>query len=229
MGKNVQKPSSGLVKEISRKLTLNYLDASLSPNENQKIDLANQYLREKVNNSQKFPLSRNIFILGAGASKNGFPSVFKNGDEAAKNIEDKLDLPILLQKNLTQTKYEETTSKLLLGRTEKNPTFETRLSVLSHFVPVSEIRTKISELFNQRTYPSVFYEILAHIFKNRFVDAVINFNFDESFDQAVLEEISTGELKKIVSDGDCVPYVDLVEEHNLKLPLYIKPHGTFSE
>ncbi|MBK6976711.1 MAG: hypothetical protein IPH28_06005 [Cytophagaceae bacterium] len=84
-------------------------------------------------------------------------------------------------------------------------------------------------MFNQRTYPSVFYEILAHIFKNRFVDAVINFNFDESFDQAVLEEISTGELKKIVSDGDCVPYVDLVEEHNLKLPLYIKPHGTFSE
>ncbi len=224
-----QKKAQNLVSEISRKLALNYIDASLNPNDADFGEIANEYLKKGIVKKGTELRSRNIFILGAGASKNGFPKIFKNGDEAATSIEDELGLTELKENKLIGAKYNEIKSKLLLGKSEKNPTFETRLSVLSHFVPISDIRTKISEIFNQRTYPSVFYEILAHIFKNRFVDAIINFNFDESFDQAVIEEISTGELKKVISDGDCVPYNELIDDHILKIPLYIKPHGTFSE
>ena len=62
------------------------------------------------------------------------------------------------------------------------------------------------------------------------VDAIINFNFDETLDQAIEDEIGPGHYYRVVSDSDCrQPLTDLSQPKGyLRLPLYIKPHGTAS-
>ena len=40
-----------------------------------------------------------------------------------------------------------------------------------------------------RYYPGLAYEILAHLMKHGFIDAIINFNFDEVLDQAIEDEL----------------------------------------
>ena len=223
-----------IIDEIAEKLAINYVDASLDLSGAKLLDKARYYLPNSttLNNdkTRKVSKSRNVFILGAGASLNAFPKFFKGGDDAADYIENALGYDRKYKdKEIVKKKWDEIKDKLLQGRQELPETFETRLSILSHFVPTGSIRDEISKLFAYKTLPSRFYEILAHLFKNRFIDAVINFNFDETLDQAINEEISTGQLKRIVSDGECMPYEELVDENLIKIPLYIKPHGTFSE
>jgi SIR2-like domain len=229
--KNIISTNNGeITKQIAEKLAINYVDASIFPKDDF-INHVKSYLPNIIHlkDETKIIKSRNVFILGAGASLNAYPKIFKNGDMAAECIEKNLKFNELIKNKDFVLKKEEIESKLLQGKTEKHTSFETRLTVLSHFFPVESIREEIVQLFNYRTLPSKFYEILAHLFKNRFVDAVINFNFDETFDHALDEEISTGQLKKIISDGDCVAYQELIDQNILKLPLYIKPHGTYSE
>ncbi len=74
----------------------------------------------------------------------------------------------------------------------------------------------------------MFYEIIAHLFKHSFIDVIINFNFDEILDQAIKEELGRDNYHYIISDGDCVPINDLMVDGRLKIPIYIKPHGTVS-
>jgi hypothetical protein len=219
-----------IIEDLAKKLAVNYVDSSLdSFNVNENLnELINIYFN--VDNIADIQKSRNVFILGAGASINGFPKIFKNGDSAVDYIEKELKFDKLKKNNPEiELKEKEITRKLLQGKKEKKASFETRLTILSHFYSITKIREEISKLFGYRTFPSHFHEILAHLFKNRFIDAIINFNFDETFDQALEEEIADGQLKKIISDGDCVPYSKLVNKNIIKIPLYIKPHGTFSE
>ncbi|MDO5972054.1 SIR2 family protein [Flavivirga aquimarina] len=106
--------------------------------------------------------------------------------------------------------------------------FETSLSLLTNFLPVSKIRALIKDTYDYRYSPTLFYEIVAHLFKHRFIDIIINFNFDELLDQAIEDEIGDGGFDKIISDGDCKPLDQLFLEGRLRQPLYIKPHGTVS-
>jgi hypothetical protein len=72
------------------------------------------------------------------------------------------------------------------------------------------------------------YELIAHLLKHRFLDAVINMNFDELLDQSLDDELGVGEYQRIVSDRDCVA-VQTDEQETDYVPLYIKLHGTASE
>jgi hypothetical protein len=63
--------------------------------------------------------------------------------------------------------------------------------------------------------------------KHRFLDAIINFNFDELLDQSIEDELDYEEYHHILSDGDC-PDESELREANPGLPFYIKPHGTVS-
>jgi len=107
--------------------------------------------------------------------------------------------------------------------------FETQLLALSKFDPGNLVK-ELSDLFNRRYYPSLTYEIIAHMLKHRFVDAVVNFNFDELLDQCIEDELGAGDYYKIVSDGDCPDSLeDIINDRGrFRLPLYIKPHGTAS-
>ncbi|WP_422006844.1 SIR2 family protein [Roseivirga pacifica] len=106
--------------------------------------------------------------------------------------------------------------------------FETTLSILAKIFPLSDIREAVKKLYNKRHGPTLFYHLVAHLFKHRFIDVIINFNFDELLDEILEEELSQNGYDRILSDGDCQPKEKLVKDGRLRRPLYIKPHGTAS-
>ncbi len=151
--------------------------------------------------------------------------------EDSKVIEEALDLV-----HITSTHYQYHFEKFnqekrhieALFPSGANLDFESTLALLSEFYSVKDLRSTIQRIFGRQYYPSITYEIIAHMLKHRFVDAVINFNFDELLDQAIDEELGSTEYRKILSDGDCGDFSDMIISGRLKLPLYLKPHGTAS-
>lgn len=71
--------------------------------------------------------------------------------------------------------------------------------------------------------PVLQYEVLAHLVRQGFVDHVISFNFDELFDEAILNELGAAHAR-IVSERDYL-VLDELPKHTSYL---IKPHGTIS-
>jgi hypothetical protein len=107
--------------------------------------------------------------------------------------------------------------------------FETLLLAMSATEHSGKVvREKLVEIYNRRYKPTLPYEILAHLLKHKFVDAIISFNFDELLDQAISDELNPGEYHFILSDGDS-PSTPLPQGKGvLQKPFYIKPHGTAS-
>lgn len=107
--------------------------------------------------------------------------------------------------------------------------FEAQLSAIGQILGGDRrVRTAISELYQVRHPTIKTYELIAHLLKHRFIDAVINMNFDELLDQSLDDELGVGEYQRIVSDRDCVA-VQTDELQPDYIPLYIKLHGTASE
>lgn len=106
--------------------------------------------------------------------------------------------------------------------------FETILLALSKF-DRPYVVSRLQSIFGPRYYPWLGYELLAHFLKHRFIDAIVNFNFDELLDQAVLDELGEGSYHSIILDGDCAhkigDWIDPVK-HKFRLPIYLKPHGS---
>jgi len=106
---------------------------------------------------------------------------------------------------------------------------ETKLLALGSTAGRSQkLRRKINEIYKHRFAPVLAYEILAHLMKHRFVDAIINFNFDELLDQSIADELNEDDYYRIISDGDCSPVLDVLGRGTLDHPVYLKPHGTAS-
>lgn len=107
--------------------------------------------------------------------------------------------------------------------------FETRLAALSRTPPSAQwVKEQVSEQYQYRHPTILGYELLAHLLKHRFLDAIISFNFDELLDQSLDDELGERGYRRLVSDRDCV---DVERDPNSPdyLPLYIKLHGTASE
>lgn len=108
---------------------------------------------------------------------------------------------------------------------QKQLDFETSLVILVKLFNLSSIRDLIKREYDYRNAPTLFYELVAHYFKNGFIDVIINFNFDELLDQAIENELGGSSYDYIFSDGDCKKQES---GGRLRQPLYIKPHGTVS-
>jgi predicted transcriptional regulator len=162
---------------------------------------------------------RFIVIIGAGASFNANNNI-PLGEKGAEKLLEQQNEEI---KKLIEREIIKLSQVYRLNKDD----FETKLLAISKFS--NDLYDQLKEIYNYRFYPSQFYELLAHLLKNRFVDAIINFNFDELLDQAIEDEINQGLYIKIISDGD-VPnsFNDIMIDNRLKIPLYIKPHGTVS-
>ncbi len=162
---------------------------------------------------------RVIVVIGNGASIDaGLPTT----EKAVEQLSDHISVP--LSKVVIDKELERLESVQRLDRSQ----FETQVMAMS----VTEhsgnlIREKLVDLYKRKFMPSLTYEILAHLLKHRFVDAIINFNFDELLDQAISDELKPEEYHLILSDGDC-PSGDAPFETPLPKPFYIKPHGTVS-
>ena len=107
--------------------------------------------------------------------------------------------------------------------------FETQLLAMSATEHSGKmVRDTLVKLFSRKFIPTLTYELLAHLLKHKFVDAIISFNFDELLDQAISDELNSDEYHYILSDGDCPPSPLHGENEVLAKPFYIKPHGTVS-
>jgi hypothetical protein len=107
--------------------------------------------------------------------------------------------------------------------------FETALFAMSRLASESDVRDKLYTIYAWRYVPHLSYELLAHMLKHRFLDAIINFNFDELLDQAVADELYTDEYHYIFSDGHVPADRAIIPTGSAyHLPLLIKPHGTIT-
>jgi hypothetical protein len=156
---------------------------------------------------------RCIVVVGAGASD----PVAARSEELAERLERKFG------------RDEIELERLQLVNNLDPKAFETRMIALSKTPDTAkQVKTTIAREYNIR-YPAVLaYELIAHLLKHRFVDAVVSFNFDELLDCALDDELSSGEYRKIVSERDCRDVQTDTDAANY-IPLYIKLHGTASE
>ena len=123
--------------------------------------------------------SKTVFVIGAGAS---FDSAkIPLAASAADSLTSKLS-----RVNGELLKFE--ISRLENVYRLSGTDFETKLLALSKFDPITLV-DELHKIFNRRYCPTITYEIISHLLKHRFVDAVINFNFDELLDQSIEDEI----------------------------------------
>ena len=160
---------------------------------------------------------RCIAVVGAGASA----PVLNRGDDLAQSLIKQFDI----DESAVQAERER-----LKRITAVDPwEFEAQLAAIGQTMGGDRrVRTAISELYRVR-HPTVkAYELIAHLVKHRFLDAVITMNFDELLDQSLDDEVGVDEYQRIVSDRDCVDIQTNSQAHDY-IPLYIKLHGTASE
>ena len=209
--------------KLSQALAVNAVNNSLditSPDRDKIHDILNDRLIV-INGEHK--MRRIVLVVGAGASLNACKEIPK-GDKGAKILKEKLtqNNPELIE--IVNSEIKRLNKIYRLGEED----FETQLLALSKFWPIKLVE-EIKKLYNQRFHTSLTYEIIAHLFKHRFIDVIINFNFDELLDQAIEDEFLKNEYYKIISDGDFKTNdLESLFNKGLKLPVYLKPHGTVS-
>src|SRR3954454_7876478 len=160
---------------------------------------------------------RCIAVVGAGASA----PVLDRGDDLANGLIEKF--------NIGQASIEAEYERLARITAVDPEEFEAQLSAIGQTVGNSRrVRAAISDLYQVRHPTVLAYELLAHLLKHRFLDAIISMNFDELLDQSLDDELGIGEYARIVSDRDCVNVNSDVSSPDY-MPLYIKLHGTASE
>lgn len=161
---------------------------------------------------------RCVAVVGAGASE----TLFARGAALADELEEQFSSP-----NDKDRKAELFRLQRLYKLDPQD--FETRLAALSRAPEVTQhVRQTIAERYGYRHPTILGYELLAHLLKHRFLDAIINFNFDELLDQSLDDELGPDGYRRLVSDRDCANVVRNPDDPDY-LPLYIKLHGTAAE
>jgi hypothetical protein len=154
-----------------------------------------------------------IAVVGAGASE----PLLARGDELAAELEAQFE------------RDEVELNRLTLVYNLDPEQFETRLVALSRSPDAAAmVRKTISEKYKVQHPTLLGNELLAHLLKHRFLDAIISFNFDELLDRSLSDELSDGEYEQVISERDC-DGIQADPSAPDYVPLYVKLHGTASE
>lgn len=230
---NIEKSLRENVVELAETLAYNYYSNSFGDEFNLFVTRSKDIFksksivdsfREKIDKNERV---RNILIVGAGASHDSYKA-FPTGKCLIEEVQDIYEKDIrtisFLEEKFIGARDE---IKDITGKDKLN--FENYLYLLSKFfVTQGDLREKIKLMTGFRYSVSLFNEIVAHLLKHAFLDVVINFNFEETLDHTIEEEIGKGNYHNIISDGNCVELEQVLVDGRLKVPIYIKPHGTFS-
>lgn len=226
--------SQSALEILANDLANNYLDTSLGLKDTAKADLRQQIfthhlLREPHGyGTRDWSPSRNILVLGSGASAatfgtDRFPLVSQAIAHVKKQLSRDAANEQVVERRL---KTESERYVNFYGFERAHDDFETQVGILAEIFSPEAVADSLAELYALRYAPHIVFELIAHMLKHRFIDAVINFNFDELLDAAIEEEIGKPHYNSVISDGDCRPLADIMVRDRLKIPLYIKPHGT---
>lgn len=169
-------------------------------------------------------LFRTIVVVGAGASHAacGLPL----GKTLADTVEKRV-----IESGIPQRLINKELNRLEDVYRLRRDDFETRLLALGRYDTETVLKVLCEEC-DIAHYPSLTYETLAHLMKHGFLDAILNFNFDELLDQAIDEEVGAERYTRIVRGGDWSRKLRADAGHRqwwFDQPLYIKPHGTVSD
>lgn len=210
---------------LAHKLAINLIDVSMPFKE--KVNPQKEIIREgqeiELFKDQDRKKERFILVAGAGASYAATNKYIPLGKEAAEEIRKRL-----LEKPIPETLIKEEIDRLSFIYRLPPDEFETKILAYSKYGR-KEVIEALREICGYAYIPSLSYEIIAHMFKHRFIDGIINFNYDEVLDVAVREELQKGDFKFIYSDAHCPgSYHELLINDRLRQPVYIKPHGTIS-
>ena len=182
---------------------------------------------------EKFPLNysakgrkreRFIMLIGAGASyvatKGAIPITQEASEQVINKVTSNPTIKGLIKEEI-QILHQ------IYGIPPQSNNFEITLMACSKFKK-KELLIALQEICGIKYLHSLSYDIIAHLFKHRFIDVIFNFNFDEILNEAIEEEIAGSDWHYIYSDGHCPtnPEADFLIERRLKKPIYIKPHGT---
>lgn len=210
---NMKEQNEQSIKKLAERLAQNHIQSSIS------ADLQATARKQMLKDDRYSPQRTVVVVTGAGASASaaGLPL----GNDTWRLLRDKLSIP----SKMLETELDRLSVQYRLERNE----FETQLLALSKFSR-NQLLDELGIIFLRRFYTALEYEILAHLLKHRFIDAIINFNFDELLDQAIDDEVGRENYHRILSDGDMPDDISKLQDQNQRfhIPLYIKPHGTAS-
>ncbi len=222
---------------LARQLAINHYNVSIAEG-NPQIDNCSPVglvkIFDKTPELDECKFSRNILIIGAGASKDSYGFI-EVGSKVISQIQKNLGLNELLKSENFSKKYFQLASyysnKIYDSEKDfdavtKNLYFEGNLSMLLHFFRKEDVAKELKDAVGFKFLPSLFYETIAHLFKHRYIDVIINLNFDELLDNAIEDEMGDSTYHKITDDVDCEQWDDIVGESRLRIPIYIKPHGS---
>ena len=194
-------------------------------------ELKNMFLNESIFLKDLFPDTTEekidtkkrkvVVIIGSGASN-------EIEMPLAREAADQIKQYIFENKRLLSKKiFKEEVRRIKRVHGSKEDSFETIMQALCKYHGIeSKVVKKLKSIFSLKYYPLLSYEIIAHLLKQRAIDVVINFNFDELLDQSIDDELKNDQYSKIIHDGD---YEDFSRDRKKEeKPLYIKPHGTVS-
>lgn len=205
------RPNSALT-ALADRLIIRHLRVSV-PNTRMRNDLQKERLPDPLLQKQM----RCIAVIGASASA----PLMKRGDALATQLE----------KRFRDQDDARRAELFRLQRVYKldGDDFETRLAALSRTPEITqEVKGMIAEWYAYRHPTILGYELLAHLLKHRFLDAIVSFNFDELLDQSLDDELGSDGYRRLVSDRDCID-VETDPDSLDYLPLYVKLHGTATE
>ncbi|MEM1327457.1 MAG: hypothetical protein AAGI23_15955 [Bacteroidota bacterium] len=220
------------LRKLAGKLAINLVDVSNPFRTPKKLsahkEILNKKYREELlsDRHRDNSLERFIVMVGKEASHIATGGYMPLQKEAIKDVMDHVTKKRKIK--IPEELIEEERRRLAqIYRLDKDK-FETYLLAISRFSREA-LTEALKKICDYDYCLSLEYEILAHIFKHRFVDVIINFNYDEILDVAIEEEVNIGEYKFIFSDGHCPSqYKKLLIDNRLRQPIYVKPNGTIS-
>jgi hypothetical protein len=86
-----------------------------------------------------------------------------------------------------------------------------------------KVRSKLADAYGPGRAPQLGYELVAHFLRHRFIDHVVNFNWDEILDRAIEDEVGPSGYERVLPD-DRTP----ASAESRERPRLFKLHGTAS-
>lgn len=219
-----------LVTELAGKLTLNLIDVS-TKFDNDSIPYNEMLVKEETYAERLAGKSakreRFIAVVGAGASK---AATIKSSEYIPDAQEAAARLRAAFTGRVDQSIIAEKTKQVAERMRTSPDNFEAQMLAMAQF-SAKMVTDELTNLCGNKNVPCLVYEILAHMFKHRFVDVIVNFNYDELLDNAISEELpNPGDYRYVYTAGHCPNNLkELRIDNRIKQPIYIKCQGTISQ
>lgn len=218
---------SDTIYELSEQLAYNYFSNSFGDDYNNDIANCAKVFKNPAIFEERWTSRRrirNILVVGAGACYDAYTAI-PTGKKFIKSFKKRFKTDLApFKKN-----FEEWEAKIKKGDDDQQLTFENYLSILTKILPEEKLRDEIKDLVAYRNSISLFNEIVAHMLKHSFLDVVVNYNFEETLDQTIRDEIGPDNYHHIITDEHCIGLDQIIVDGRLQSPIYIKPHGSYSQ